>query len=80
MSDPRFDVRRPPHARTGLYAPAQPSVIIPPPFRREAAPPPPAWRPGDVLRPAVVTDDDLDAAPADQTLATQLDYEPDGAP
>lgn len=40
-ADPRFDVRPPrtvpPHARTGLYAPAQPSVIIPPPHRREAA-------------------------------------------
>ena len=31
--DPRFDLRRPPHARTGLYAPARPAVIVPPSWR-----------------------------------------------
>ena len=76
--DPRFDLRRPPHARTGLYAPARPAVIVPPPLRREPAPSPPSWRPGAVLRPAAVADDDLDATPDVQTLPSQLDHEPEG--
>lgn len=71
--DPRFDLRRPPHARTGLYAPARPAVIVPPPLRRETAQRP-AWRPGDVVLPALDDDGDL------PTLASQLDHEPDGAP
>ena len=36
------------------------------------------WRPGAVLRPAVVADDDLDATPDVQTLPSQLDHEPEG--
>ena len=81
MSAPlsRPPLHRAPGALTGLYAPARPAVIVPPPYRRETAQPRRAPRPGEATWPPVIGDVDIDAPPADQTLASQLDHEPEGA-
>ena len=71
--DPRFDLR--PSYAPGTVLRVWP--LLPPPLRREPAPAPPSWRPGAVLRPAVVADDDLDATPDVQTLPSHLDHEPE---
>lgn len=73
-------LRRPSHALTGLYAPARPSVIVPPPLRRESAPVRPAWRPGDVVLPALCDDSALPHEAASEPDASSLPHEADGAP
>ncbi len=75
---PSTPLSRPPHARTGLYAPAQPSVIIPPPMRRETAQRP-AWRPGDVVLPALCDDSALPHEATDAPDASGIPHEADGA-
>ncbi len=76
MSDPRFDLRmrgrvppllRPTYAE-GRVLRVESLPIIPPPLRRETAQPRPAWRPGDVVLPALDDDGDL------PTLASQMDH------